>query len=177
MFKKLVLTITAAALLIGLTACGTNGKPSSDPAPVTKTVTSAPAKPAPAQNATFGNSYKWDDGLSVSISAPAPYTPTPEAAGMVTGDSNIVFTIAVTNNTQENIDASVAQFNLTSGGVAASAVADLSGPAGTGFGPQTPILPGQTVSWQSAWSVKDVSDMTAQFNIEDFTHKAAIFTN
>lgn len=177
MMKKFVLVVTAAALLIGLTACGTSGKPSAEAPAKAEHTTSAPTKTPASENAKFGQSYKWSDGLVVAISVPQPYEPTASAAGAVAGAQNILFKITVTNGTNENVDASMTQFSLTSGGTAAGAISDIEGAAGDGFGPQTPVLPGQSVSWNSAWSVKDVNDLTAQFQFVDFTHKPAIFTN
>lgn len=178
--KILASVVLTGALIAGLTACGTSGAPSSDTKPVaTHSASASPSQaPAASQNAKFGSSYKYTDGIEVTISTPQPFTPSASAAGTVPGDQNVVFKITVTNNSKSNVDASTSEFSLTSGGVAASAISDLENPAaGDGFGPQTPILPGQSVSWQNAWAVKSTSDLTGSFNLEDFQHNAAIFTN
>lgn len=176
MFKKLITAVAlSSALVAGLTACGgTSGAPSSDSTPAAHT-SSAPAKTPASQNAKFGQSYKWSDGVEVTISAPTPYTPTAAAAGAVAGDQNVVFKITLTNGSKANIDPSIANLSLNSGGVAASNIIDLMNSA---FNvPQAPVLPGQSISWSLAYSVKDASSLTGQFDLDDLTHSAAVFTN
>ena len=182
MHKHLVSAVVlSGALVLGLTACGTSGSPSSAPAtsgtPGSSASPSAPA--AASQNAKFGGTFTWSDGLAVTISAPQPYTPSDYAAGVVAGQQHIVFTITVKNGTSANVDTTLSQMTVTSGGTAASSITDINGPQGdvTGMGPQTPVLPGQTVSWKAAFSVANPADLTSQFSFTDFNHKPAIFTS
>lgn len=185
MFKKIIVAAAlSAALITGLTACGTTGAPSSDTSPVA-THTSAPASksaaPSASKNAKFGSSYKWSDGVEVTISAAQPYTPSNSEIDQIAGgpatDKDIFFTITLHNGSQQNVDASTSQLTLTSGGTEANSEPDAAGPAGLGMGPQTPILPGQTVTWKAAFRVANPDDLTGQFDLTDFTHQPAIFTN
>ncbi|AYG04731.1 hypothetical protein [Gryllotalpicola protaetiae] len=182
MYTKLAAAaVLSSALMLGLTACGTSGAPSGGPAPATSdaATTPAPTKTAASQNAKFGETYKWSDGLAVTISAPQPFTPSQYAAGVTAGQQNLIFTITINNGTTQNVDAGLSQMTLTSGGTAASSITEIGGPQGdvTGLGPQTPVLPGQSVSWKAAFSVANPADLTSQFSITDFNHKPAIFTS
>jgi hypothetical protein len=183
MFKKLFAgAVLSAALIAGLTACGTSGAPSSDSKPAAaQTQTSSPSATPASQNAKFGQSYKWKDGVEVTISAAQPYTPTSPDIDAIAGgpatDKDIIFKITLKNGSNANVDASIAQLSLTSGGTAAINVADIQGAAGIGMGPSTPILPGQSVSWNAAFRVSNPADLTGQFTLTDFDHQPAIFTN
>lgn len=139
---------------------------------------SAAAKAPVAKTAKFGQTYTWNDGLSITVSAPQPYTPSTYAAGTVSGEQNIVFTYTIKNGTKDTFDPTLAEANLNSGGVAASGITDIGGANGnvTGAAPQGKLLPGQSVSWKDAWAVKDPNDLTLTFTLNDFLHTDAIFT-
>jgi len=177
MKKFLAAAVISAALLTGLTACGSSGHIESGS--TTNTATSKPAaapSKAPETNPHFGQAYVYDDGLSVSVSAPQPYTPSPNAAG-ATAATNLIFTITVKNGTKENFDPSLMLNSLNSGSTAASVITDLQGPQGdvTGFAPQTPLTPGQSVSFKTAYSVADANDLTMSIKLTDFKHKDLLF--
>jgi hypothetical protein len=119
----------------------------------------------------FGKIITYTDGVSISVSTPAPYQPTEFAAGAVDGQSAVVFTVVVTNGSKETLD--VAAFaSANSGGKVASSIADLAN--NIGLSPSTSLLAGQTVQWQEAFSVADVNDITFQIT-PDFLHDKAIF--
>src|SRR4051794_20562957 len=90
---------TAALLLVSCGAQSTGGKTSSSspagstaPTSTTReattttkvkvTTTTAPPTTTTTQpaNPKLGQTFKWDDGLSVTVGAPAPYTPSEYAA-------------------------------------------------------------------------------------------------
>jgi len=139
--------------------------------PVEDTVT----PPAPEDNGVnaFGETVTWDNNVSLSVSVPAPYTPSEYAAGAVEGHSTVAFEFVLTNNSDENYEPLV-YGTATSGGVEAPGVFDTA--EGYSFPPTTVLLPGQTLKWKQAYSVLDAANITMQISA-GFEYDDAIFTN
>lgn len=124
-----------------------------------KAVTATQPKTTPVNplQKKLGDIISYKDGLSVSVSVPAPYTPTDEAVGVVAGDTYLVFNIVITNNSKKNVD--IGGFpQLNSGGEAAHAISDVAN--NIGVPPNTTLLPTQSITFQDAYSVKDQNDLT-----------------
>jgi len=121
----------------------------------------------------FGETVTWDNNVSLSVSVPAPYTPSDYAAGAVEGHSTVLFEFVLSNNSDENYEPLV-YGTATSGGVEAPGVFDTA--EGIGFPPTTVLLPGQTIKWLQAYSVLDAANITMQVSA-GFTYDDAIFTN
>ena len=100
--------------MLALVGCATqDGEVSSEPARGTNTpAAEAPApapepEPLPADTpepaellvASFGETFEYDDGLSVSISAPTDYEPSEYAAGAEGFDHAATFTVRLVNGT------------------------------------------------------------------------------
>lgn len=138
-------------------------------------VTSAP-KPSVATQTDplvkgFGDVITYKDGVSLSVSKPATYTPTDVAAGTVDGQDNLAFTIVVTNNSKKNVD--VGGFpQVTSGGQQAHTITDLE--KNVGVPPVTTLLPGKSIKWVAAFSVADPKDVTIEYT-PGFDYDQAIF--
>ncbi|SFR83503.1 Protein of unknown function [Agromyces sp. CF514] len=136
----------------------------------------ADEEPPPAvETLAFGDTMAWEDGLELTVSAPETYTPTEFAAGADLA-ANLVFTLTITNNTTENFEPAVYS-RLSSAGQEGSQIFDM--PAdGTQIGipPTTVVLPGESVTWQEAWSVADPNSLTMQIT-PNFDYADAIFTN
>lgn len=140
--------------------------------PVDKHATTA--SPAPKSDPLlkgFGEVITYEDGVSVSVSKPVPYSPSAYAAGVTKGAKNVMFTIVVTNNSDTALD--ILGFpQANSGGQAASGITD--------FGddrlnePQAPLLPGRSIKWEEAFSVADPTDVTFSF-APNFDYKDAVF--
>lgn len=179
------LVLVGALVLSGCTVSGSStsepddrdepgiAEPSFAPEP-----TSEP-EPAPEPDdmiLAFGEAMTWEDGVSLSVSAPGAFTAGEYAAGVVPGQAQIVFTIVITNGSSEVLDP-LAYGTLSSGGQEASAIFDSGNPAGDiGMSPTTAILPGQTVQWLEAYSVVDPASLTFQI-APSFAYEDAIFTN
>lgn len=173
--KKIALAIALPAVLL-LSACSVQAAPTTDnhasaaPAPAAKPSTT-PSSDANSLIKGFGQIATYSDGVSVSVSVPGAYTPSDEAAGVVAGQTNVVFTIVVTNNSKDALSLDqTAQAN--SGGQQASAIFDLG--ANIGFQPSAAVLPGQTIQFQQAFSVADPNNITLQY-APTYDYKAAIF--
>lgn len=145
-------------------------------APVEETTVPTPEPEVNEGILPFGQIMTWEDNVSISVSEPAPYAPQEWAAGVVEGQTHLVFTLVLTNNSDEVFDPSVFS-TVSSGGVEASAIFDSGNPAGeTTGGPTTPVLPGQTVKWLEAYSVADPAAITFQ-TAPSFSYEPVIFTN
>lgn len=121
----------------------------------------------------FGETVTWDNNVSLSVSAPAPYTPTEYAAGAVEGQQVVIFELVLTNNSGEVYEPAV-YGTASSGGVEAAGVFDYD--QGVTLPPTTAILAGQTIKWQQAYSVADPANITLQISA-GFEYDDAIFTN
>jgi len=121
----------------------------------------------------FGETVTWDNNVSLSVSVPAPYTPTEYAAGTVEGQSVVAFEFVLTNNSGENYEPFV-YGTATSGGVEAPGVFDTSN--GMSLPPTTVLLDGQTIKWTQAFSVADPANITMQVSA-GFEYDDAIYTN
>ena len=133
------------------------------------------AEPEPVGNLAFGEAMVWEDGVELTVSAPEGYTPGEFAAGADLAN-NIVFTMTIVNNSSENLEPFPFP-RLSSGGQEASQIFDITADGQSiGTPPTTVILPGQSVTWQSAWSVADPSSLTMQVS-PSFEYDDAVFTN
>lgn len=177
--KKIIAVAAAAALALTLAGCvgvrdTSSPEPAQPSAPGPDTVTpptfaEAPEPDPAPENMPFGNAVTYEDGMSISVSTPSPYTPSEYAAGN-DYPTNLSFTITVTNGTGANVDA-YAYVQVTSGGTSGSQIFDLNTSYPTGV-----ILPGQSLSWVENWSVADPNAIVLSV-APGFEYTDAIFTN
>lgn len=143
--------------------------------------TSAPAADtadAPAESGTkaveFGSTITYNDGLAVTVSEPKHYKPSHVAAGVTKGEKAYVFEVSITNGTNEDFDP-FTDSTVSSGSEMSSQISDV-GNDNIGFGAMSVILPGKTLTWKEAYSIKDVDDIVFQLS-PGFEYDDAIFTN
>lgn len=130
--------------------------------------------PEPVGNLAFGQAMVWDNGVELSVSAPEAYTPSEYAAGADL-PHNVVFTLTILNNSTENLEPFPYE-RLSSGGQEGSQIFDIMGDGqDVGIAPTTVILPGESVTWRSAWSVADPNSLTMEI-APSFEYDDAIFT-
>jgi hypothetical protein len=120
----------------------------------------------------FGDTQAWDDGVSMTVSGPEPFTPSDLAAGADQAE-DVVFTLTITNDSSENVQPVVFS-RLESDGVEATRILDVGAEGGqVGIPPTTAVLPGESLTWREAWSVADSASLTLQtapsFTYEDVT--------
>lgn len=166
---KITLAIILPATL-ALTGCAVHTT-SSDPGAVV--ATAKPSSPALSYIKAFGDVVTWEDGLSLSVSTATPYTPSDSAAGLVSGQTNLQFTLVLTNHTKDVVKP-FGFDDLTSGGTAASSIFDIAGNIGQGPDGSV-ILPGQSFKWIEGFSVADPKSLTLSYT-PDLDHKEVIFT-
>ena len=179
--KKNLAAAAAIVLALGLAGCSvpggkvadSNAKPA--PAPVSEP-SQAPEpveEPAPADDmiAAYGEILTYVDMVSISVSTPAPYTPSESSMGHDLAAA-IQFNVTITNGSDVQLQP-MAYGTLSSGGAEGSEIFDTAN--GINGGPSTVILPGQTVTWPVAYSVNDPADLTMQIS-PSFEYIDAIFT-
>jgi hypothetical protein len=119
----------------------------------------------------LGETMVWSDGVEMTVGAPAPFTPS-ETASAEPGQSAVLFDLTLTNNSEEPLEP-LSFSQVTSGGVEASAIFDSAN--NIGLAPTATVLPGQSITWQEAFSVADPADITFQSS-PGFLYDDAIWT-
>jgi hypothetical protein len=139
-------------------------------APAAAQPSTAPENPLQKK---LGEVVTYKDGLSVSVSAPAPYTPSAQAAGVQDGATNLVFNVVIKNGGTKNVN--IGGFpEVNSGGESAHSITDLG--SNIGVPPNTTLLPSQSITFQDAYSVKDQADITYLIT-PGVGYQQAIFTS
>jgi hypothetical protein len=182
--KPLAITGTALSFIAGIlaiimivvyTAAFVTAVNDSASNPVASSATGSSDVPsaAPADlNFTFGQTVTYEDGLAVTVSAPAAFTPSQYAAG-ATQKSNIVFTITIKNGTGKNYDPTM-YTTVSSAGTEADAIFDTE--ANIGGAPTTTVPDGGTVTYRAAFSVADPAHLVMDVE-PGFSYSKATFTN
>jgi hypothetical protein len=179
MRKILPLVAVAAFTLAG---CGTSGEVSDEaaagvnrPADSTSADQAASESPAAPANPKFGETYKYDDGLTVTISPPQPYTPSDTAFIAEPAPAAFVaFDVTVVNGTQANYDPAMFSVSMQSANVEQEEVFDSAN--GMGGSPTTAILPGRESVFKVAFGATDPNDLVMQVS-PSFEHDSVIFTS
>jgi hypothetical protein len=126
--------------------------------------TSAPAKAKKSATASFGEAYRWSDGLQASVSGVRSYTPSQYAAGTKPGDAAIIITVKIKNGTQKPFDPSLFTVNVKAGadGVQAEQIFDNS----SGLGFTGTILPGSSATQKFAYDIPKGATGTLDVEVE-----------
>ena len=176
--RKFIIAVVALFALV-LTGCSTQAASAPDPS---ASVAQPAALPEPTTEKpkntikSFGDVNTWNDGVSISVSEPAPFEVGEYAAGDVDGQTHVVYTLVLTNGSAEPLEPMV-RTSVSSGGTEASSIYDTGNALGDiGGSPTTVILPGQTVKWLEAFSLADPNAVTLQVS-PSFLHKDTVFTN
>lgn len=111
------------------------------------------------QEATFGDTFAWHDGLSVSIAAPTAFTPS-EYAAADPAATYVSFSITIINGTGKTYDPSSFFVSVISGTAESGSVYDsdndLNGPPSTG------ILDGRNATFTAGFGVADAGDLVLE---------------
>lgn len=180
---------TLAALLLTatlpLTACA------GPDAPVEQ---AAPAASAPAEETTppveevdaaapgsrvyaFGETVDYATSATpytVTLSQPRPFTPSESAAGEPGAGGAIVFDITVTNTGTAPLDVTLVWPTASSGGAEAEGIYDSE--QDVNAPPSTPVLPGNSITYPSAWGIADAADLTVRVPGADYADPEAIYS-
>ena len=179
--KKSVVAIAAA---LALSAC-TQANAPTDEAPAgtnrpsttaTEEVTTPASETTTEEQATtgkFGQTHTWNDGISVTVSAPKAYKPSDSA---MTGKekNNVVFTITLVNKSGKVFDPTMFSASMQSGNTEAEQVFDSANDVGGS--PQTKLLNGREAKFQIAFNVSNPKDLVMEVR-PSFEHESVIFTS
>lgn len=175
------MVVAAALALTGCTASAgtTSNPPAGDnrPEPVAEedTTEEEPAEvPAAPVNPKFGESYEWEDGLVVTVSAPTPFTPSEYAYVGEGSPAYLLFTVTVVNGSEVNYDPTLFFNTLQSGNAEAEAIFDSDN--GLSLPPQTALLPGREATFNIGFGVADPNDLVMEVT-PGFEYDSVIYTN
>lgn len=118
---------------------GTDASASQTTSPAgTTTATTAPSAPAAAAKkkpttAAYGDTYTYTDGLTISVSKVATYTPSQYAAGTHPGDEAVTLTVKITNGTKKPFDTDLVSVNVKAGADGAATGQIFDDTSGIGF--------------------------------------------
>ncbi|HEY9564027.1 MAG TPA: hypothetical protein VIR30_09680 [Nocardioides sp.] len=126
-----------------------------DAAPLTGPATSG-------SEVQFGKAYSWPNQVTVSVSTPKAYNPTPQAAG-VEGPGQVAMrmTVTVRNDSSTAYSMSTPYEVVNSGGVESSQIFDL-GQCMEGS-PSDSLAKGKQASYMIAWVIKDPKSIKLTF--------------
>lgn len=113
----------------------------------------APASPPlSATVAEFGDTWTWEDGVSVSVVSAMPYEVGQYATGVQTGQIGVIVTVTVTNGTTTILDLDLCRVDLRAGdtGLIASRIDD---PDNVGEQLGGILAPGQVATGEVAFGV------------------------
>jgi hypothetical protein len=169
------LTITAT-----MTACSTsdNGEivKNDDTTATTTTTTPAAEATTEASEPKLGDTYQWDDGLAVTISAPTPLTLSDgmdQIYDLSTG-TPLAFDVTVVNGTEKDLDSIGFTSQMLSGSQQAEQIFDTA--AGIDM-PTVTVSAGNTLTYKIAFLVPDENDIQLSWDALDFDHDQIQFTN
>lgn len=137
------LGLLAIATALTLTACGGSDTTADTTDDVTATETTAAATAA-----DFNEPLDLGAGVSLTVSAPAAFTPGDFASNFIPGQTAQLFEIAVSNTGDAALDLSAILFTPTSGGTYCSDVLD--GDNGINGAPTEPVAAGASASFKYA---------------------------
>lgn len=179
---KKQITISAMALVFTLAMTGCVGASATDEpaagdnrpsdAAVAEDVVEEDAAEEVEAPPKFGESYEWEDGLTITVGAPEAFTPSEYS--VVTGAAaHLAFTITIVNGSTANVDPG-AYITVQSANAEAEEVYDSeSGITGT---PSTTLLPGREAVFKVAFGVQDPADLVMEVT-PGFNYDAVIYTN
>lgn len=172
--------LAIAAVLIsslGLAGCSVEGTNAGTVTHHSSSAAVSTPTAKPASNVlSFGETFKYTDGVEVTVGAPGPFTPSAYAAGVTAGQTAVAFTLTIKNGSPTQFTP-FAYPSLNSGGTAGTSISDIGNPIGNVGDPSsTVLLPGQSVSWLVGFSVANVADLTMDVQ-PSMAYQNAIFTN
>lgn len=119
----------------------------------------------------FGNTYQYEDGVSVLVGNPTKFHPSEYA---VTGKgSPVEMQVTVKNGSKKAYDPAVFSMTASSGQAEAEQIFDSE--KGLNGSPSTKVLPGKTVKFKVGFSVKNPKDLTVEVS-PGFEYENAIYT-
>lgn len=123
---------------------------------------------------TFGDTFDYADGLSVTIGQPTEFQPSDSAAFTPGAAAHLRFEVTIANNTGTDYDPNHFLTSLQSGSTEAEEVYDSA--QGLGGSPSTTLLDGREVVFSIGYSVSVPDDLVMEVS-PDFDRESVIFTS
>jgi hypothetical protein len=178
--KNLSVITLSAALLLGLSACsggaptGEASQPASAPAAAPAPAPKAEEPSATTGTSKFGQVWKYDDGLTITVSKPVAGTATETATAP--GKPLSIYTVTIVNGSKEALKPlAYPTVNYGAEGVSAEQVYDTAQGLGDTF--DNTILPGKRATVKYAFDMPTTAKDVIFSITPDLSHSDAIFTN
>jgi hypothetical protein len=147
---------TFVGLVLVLTGCSGDADKGSDGPASAANSSAEQVRALGGDSVAFGEAYRYEDGLTLTISGPEEFTPSPKAK--TGGEGNFVkFTLQVDNGTAKKFKPASVTVTVTSGGGQAGDVLDKK--QGMTLAPGKPVKPGGQISWVQGFGVIDPQDV------------------
>lgn len=172
MFPRL---ITAMVISLALLAGCASGTVDSEPA---KGSNAAPEEQLeeesePAPEPKLGESYAFDDGVSVQVSKPSKFRPSSSSSVTNPWPHYLVFEVTVVNGTKNKIDPSVFYITAQSNDKEAEEILDSE--RGINGSPTTSLLPGRQSRYKVVFGVDNPDDIVLDYSLNDALHEDVTF--
>lgn len=132
--------------------------------------------PSPAErepNPSFGDDWTYENGVTVTLSQPADYTPSDSSFDPSNAPAHVTFEVTVTNDGEEDYDPVLLSLSAQSGSTPAEQIFDSA--QGVGGSPSTTLLPGRSVTFPVAFGVQDPTDLVVEVS-PGFEYQSVVFT-
>lgn len=184
---KLLMPVALVALTLALTACettegskgeaaaGTNRPP--DAAAPAEPTAAEPEVEEPAADAgplKFGETFTYENGVSISVGAPTPFKPSEYAAVEGEAAAYLAFPITIVNGSTTNLDVAMWHGTLQSANTEAEKVYDSES---LGDEPSTTLLPGREATFKVGYGVQNPNDLVFEVTPGIVEYEDAFFTS
>lgn len=144
------------------------------PAPAAQQAPAPAAAPAPDQSGAlkFGQSHVYENGVEMTVSAPAKYKPGKYFAGGEGAAQFAKVTVSIKNGSTQAFEPTMALLTASSAGQESHQIFD----GKVGGSPSTSVLPGKTVKWDVAFGVQSLDDLTIEGS-PAFDYANTVWTN
>lgn len=174
--RAAALALSAALLLAGCMSTGGEVTPAKEPKPTPEAVeATTDSQTATEGRPSFGDTWAYDDGLTVTIGEPEPIEPAEWARFDEDAQAHLKFEVRVENSTGDDYKPNLIVTTASSGGREAQAVYDMS--HDLDGSPTTTVLDGGSVTYNIGFSVADPDDVHVEFRDFDFNRPSVIFVN
>jgi hypothetical protein len=166
--KRLAVSLPALLLALLCSACFTTGGSPDDNPPAGD---NRPASTEPTDSGTpaqetlaFGQSYTWDDGVSVTVGKPKEFKPS-ETAAAEKANAYVRFTVTVVDKSDKPLDLGLTYITVQSSNKEAQEVFDSE--HGLESTPDTKLLKGRESEFDVGFGVVDPKDLVMELALQD----------
>lgn len=168
------LYVLVGLIIIGSISSGGSASKSDDAGHGTNTPgASAAADKKDSTAAKFGQAYSYDDGLSITVSAPTKFQPSEYAADDNKFKEYVKFEVRVVNKTGKTWDPGLFTSTVQSSNQEGDEVFDSE--RGLEGSPETKLLNGREVTFTVGYGVADPSDIVMEVSPDMLDHDSVMF--